>query len=325
MTLNVAFKAAGRAFLVNGGPKTNVTRNLIVNSGIGLYNENYDMDSTPTYVQDQLNKYDNGTLRRGDVGDFVWRTMQAVNGPGSSWTDLFTSHMAKRFPTFAEMMKYNSSTQGWASCEGCDYSGNIFLNNSRRFGFSTRFRNGSTTELYDDEAIHPPADLMRSGKPCIVKADYTDAQFSDFPQHQQLEFKALGGAIDTTKIGLRCDEFRRSMPIKAAYRAWARQFFEGVASQCPICWPNTKAPGCPNVYTAAAATKIASMASGVKLLGMIEQCPPLVKTDCIGELLPWGQCQADGKMVFRFTVEVQAALGGAPCAHEDGESVPLPC
>ena len=39
MTLNVAFKAAGRAFLVNGGPKTNVTRNLIVNSGIGLYNE----------------------------------------------------------------------------------------------------------------------------------------------------------------------------------------------------------------------------------------------------------------------------------------------
>ena len=28
VTLNVAYKAAGRAFLVNGGAKTNVTRNV---------------------------------------------------------------------------------------------------------------------------------------------------------------------------------------------------------------------------------------------------------------------------------------------------------
>jgi hypothetical protein len=302
-----------------------VTRNLIVNSGIGVYNENYDMDSTPTHVQDQLDSYDTGTLRRGDVGDFVWRTMQAVSGPGSTWADIFTSRMALRFPTFAEMMKVNSSKQGWASCEGCDYSGNIFLNNSKRFGFTTRFQNGSTVPLYDDDAVHPPADPMRGGKRCITKADYTDAQFSDFPRHQQLEFKALGGAIDTTKIGLRCDEFRRSMPAKATYRAWARRYFDGVASHCPICWGNAKTPGCPIVYTAAAATKIASMESGAKLLGMTEPCPPLSKTDCEGELLPWGQCQADGKMVFRFTIEVEAALGGAPCAREDGEAVSLLC
>ena len=101
VTLNVAYKAAGRAFLVNGGAKTNVTRNLIVNTGIGLFNENYDMDSSPSYVQDELDKYDNGTLRRGDVGDFVWRTMQAVSGPGSLWADMFTSKLALRFPTFA--------------------------------------------------------------------------------------------------------------------------------------------------------------------------------------------------------------------------------
>ena len=56
------------------------------------------------------------------------------------------------------MMRLNSSKQGWASCEGCDYSGNVFLNNSKRFGLSTRFQNGSTIQLYDDEAIHPPAD-----------------------------------------------------------------------------------------------------------------------------------------------------------------------
>jgi hypothetical protein len=67
------------------------------------------------------------------------------------------------------------------------------------------------------------------------------------------------------------------------------------------------------------------MESGAKLLEMAEPCPPLAKMDCVGELLPWGQCQADGKMVFRFTVEVEAALGGAPCAREDGEAVSPAC
>ena len=51
VTLNVMYKAAGRALLVNGAPRTNVTRNLIVNSGVGVFNENYDMDPTPNYLQ----------------------------------------------------------------------------------------------------------------------------------------------------------------------------------------------------------------------------------------------------------------------------------
>ena len=96
-------------------------------------------------------------------------------------------------------------------------------------------------------------------------------------------------------------------------------------SHTPIWSPDTEAPGCPSLYTAAAATNIASMESGAKLLEMAEPCPPLAKMDCVGELLPWGQCQADGKMVFRFTVEVEAALGGAPCAREDGGAVSPAC
>ena len=36
-------------------------------------------------------------------------------------------------------------------------------------------------------------------------------------------------------------------------------------------------------------------------------------------------CTSKLEMVFRFTVEVEAALGGAPCAREDGEAVPLAC
>ena len=60
---NVMYKAAGRAFLVNGGAGNNITRNLIVNGGIGIYNQHYD-DMTR-----DLPLYDNGTLKRGDKGD----------------------------------------------------------------------------------------------------------------------------------------------------------------------------------------------------------------------------------------------------------------
>ncbi len=302
-----------------------MTRNLIVNSGIGIFNENYDMSSTANYVQDQLNKYDNGTLKRGDVGDFVWRTMQAVSGPNSTWEDMFTSAMAKRFPTFAKMMRHNSSKEGWASCEGCDFSQNIFLNNSKRFGFSTRYPNGSTVELYDQDAAYPRAEFLRGGKACIVRSDYTDATWDEFPGHTSLEFKAMGGDIDTSSIGLRCDEFRRAMPIKSDYRSWARSWFEGVPSHTPLCDPHTNSPGCPSVYTAAAANRIASMRSGAKLLAMGVACAPLRKTDCFGELLPWGECQTDGTQIFRWTVQQEAMLGGAPCSREDGTSVVLSC
>ena len=35
---NVMYKAAGRSFLANGGAGNNITHNLIVNGGIGIYN-----------------------------------------------------------------------------------------------------------------------------------------------------------------------------------------------------------------------------------------------------------------------------------------------
>ena len=99
--------------------------------------------------------------------------------------------MAKRFPTFAQMMKHNSSKEGWASCEGCDFSENIFLNNSKRFSFSTRYPNGSMVELYDDAAVHPPTGLLRGGKACVVKSNYRDATWDEFPQHSSLDFRLI--------------------------------------------------------------------------------------------------------------------------------------
>merc|ERR1719199_1123854 len=55
---NVMYKAAGRAFLVNGGAGSNITGNRLVNGGIGIFNQAYD-DMTK-----DLAKYDDGTLKR---------------------------------------------------------------------------------------------------------------------------------------------------------------------------------------------------------------------------------------------------------------------
>ena len=130
---------------------------------------------------------------------------------------------------------------------------------------------------------------------------------------------------------MRCDEFRRTIPLQAKYRPWVREYFDGVPSATPVCWPpppeGQAACEAANKYTPAAATLRASMASGAKLLSaeLSAACPPLAKTDCEGRLVPWGECEATGEMSWRYTVEVEAAMGGAECPHNDGDEIRQPC
>ena len=117
--------------------------------------------------------------------------------------------------------------------------------------------------------------------------------------------KTLG--FDTTQMGLRCDEYRRALPDPTKYRPWVRDFFAGVPSAAS------------GKYTPAAASIRAGMESGKQLVTQYTmKCPPLEKTDCEAVWLAWGECQADGTQVVRYTVEVEAAAGGAACEHEDG-------
>ncbi len=102
------------------------------------------------------------------------------------------------------------------------------------------------------------------------------------------------------------------------------------ASYTPVCWPppaeGQAACEAQNKYTPAAATLRASMASGAKLFAdFSEPCPALAKLDCAGRLVPWGECEAGGEMSWRYTVEVEATMGGAKCPHRDGDEVRLPC
>jgi len=89
------YKAAGRSFLVNGGAANNITGNLIVNGGVGVYNQRADNTVAP------LPGYDNGTLHRGEKGDYVRNT---ESGLGCQYyACLFNTSLAKRWPTFSRI------------------------------------------------------------------------------------------------------------------------------------------------------------------------------------------------------------------------------
>ena len=100
---NVLYKAAGRAFLVNGGAGNNITHNLVVNSGVAIYNQHADN------MVKTLPLYDNGNLKRGDKSDYIWKTEMALGV--KDYQSLFNTSLAKRFPSFAKLLAVNSTTE----------------------------------------------------------------------------------------------------------------------------------------------------------------------------------------------------------------------
>ena len=295
---NVMYKAAGRAFLVNGGAANNITRNLIVNGGIGIFNQHAD-DMTKA-----LPLYDNGTLKRGDMGDFIWRTEASLGVDG--FDALFNTTLAARFPTFARLLAVNSTTRGWASAAGSNFADNVFLNNSD--GNVCLLLDYHGAEYCDAElAMHDPLGLIdhRGG---------VNAEWSWFPGAARLEFVNRGLGFDTTGMGLECDGWRTALPAPSLYRPWVKAAFDGVPSAAS------------GPYTPAAAAVRSGLASGAALVQRFTRpCPPLRPRDCRGVWLAWGECEADSTRQMRFTVEDGALAGGAPCADEDGTARTFPC
>ena len=303
---NVLYKAAGRAFLVNGGAGMNITNNLLVNGGQGIYNMAGD-DMTA-----DLPLYDNGTLKRGDKSDYIWKTEQQLGI--KSYAEIFSTPFAKRFPTFAKLLSVNSTTAGWASPALSRFTGNVFLNNS--VGNICVSIGGRTGLRCDAELLNSSA----HGKPLtsfIDTAGSGEGEWAWFPGSASLEFVNASLGFDTTKAGLHCnDGFRRSLPVKSLYRPWVKQRFDGVPSAAV------------GEYTPEAAAVRAGLRSGqALLLNFSSPCPATApKSDCEGIWLAWGECELDShEQVVRFTVEVEPAGGGKPCTHLDGTAARRPC
>lgn len=302
---NILYKAAGRAFLVNGGAGINITKNLIINSGNAIYQQAADDKTTA------LPLYDNGTLHRGDKGDYIYRTEGSLGVP--NYTDLFHTNLSYRFPTFTRMLSVNSTRAGWASAMGSNFAHNTFLNNS---GGNICIRvNDSPQGSICDEYL---ANHSVHGLPLT---DYINAKGSQeaswewFPKARELDFSNISLGIQSLAAGLQCDGYRRTMPDKAAFRSWVRAYFEDTPS----------AAG--GHYTPEAAALRASMRSGQALIqNFTKPCPPVVPNrDCIGVWLHWGECMPNKEMILRYTIEREATTGGKRCSNREGDTKSVPC
>lgn len=199
---NVMYKAAGRSFLTNGGAGArkinccavvlrqehhrcssykrvatgnNITHNLIVNGGVGIYNHGdtgeitcnngtsnvsssgasmsfrQDLKLAPDYSSASCNPRRclsvvaaliPGThcLYRASGGggrDFVAGTEAALGV--HSYEALFSTPLAKRWPSFGRLMSINSTKAGWASAADSNFQDNVFLNNSRNICLLTNY------------------------------------------------------------------------------------------------------------------------------------------------------------------------------------------
>lgn len=181
------YKAAGRSFLVNGGAANNITHNLIVNGGEAIYNTNAGAANT---VAD-LSKYDNGTLKRGDKGDYIWRTEQALGV--NSYSGMLTTPLAVRFPTFEKIVRVNSSTAGWASPDMSNFQDNYFLNNSvGNICMLTNYHSPAVCDvkLAGDSALSRFVDIRGS----------REVFWDSFPGANKLEFVNYSLGFDTGGI-----------------------------------------------------------------------------------------------------------------------------
>lgn len=196
---NVFYKAAHRAVLLNGGAANVATHNILINGHIGIYST----EAWAEGIHKAKAKYDAGELKRGDKNDHIWRTEQVVGKEGWNrppWSD--------KYPLFKKVM--NQPLRRFYPIE-CNVSHNLFCGNAQ----NTAFR-----RTWHDKQLAP-----------MEAVDYVEARnnrnvsMDVFRDPGCLDFRFKPGKrpdgfpeIPFERIGLQVDQYRRSMPDKAAYR-----------------------------------------------------------------------------------------------------------
>eukprot|EP01043_Picozoa_sp_COSAG02_P036980 COSAG02_NODE_2747_length_8108_cov_3.195405_5_plen_294_part_00 len=224
---------------------------------------------------------------------------------------------------FVALCRYNSTNRGWASPAGWNVSGNVILNCTKRVCLDAAYwlypnitNHAKNNAMCDDELANwtnVSKEPFMNGLETIV-----DATWAQFPEATGTGFEFINPLLrfDTREMGLRCDEFRRSLPSSAIYRPWVKAAFADVPSSPP---PGQK-------YTPTGAAARAKVRTGRALvLNFTQPCPPLTPTDCESIWVAWGECQADGQQMWRYTIEKEPVLGGKACQHEDGYTHMVSC
>jgi len=207
---NVFYKT-GRAAVAFHGAGNRIVGNVIL--GVPIAWSSWIGAKTEDEVRkawDKLKAYDRGELRRGDKGDYLWRTEKVVGKEG--WK---REPWRTRYPLLAEVM---ATGNPWAQTL-CEFRGNY----AHIVRTPIYVHRGSPKDLPNNCRWEPPLPLDPQ-KACV---DPASLNFAFRPG-----FKPAAGfaRIPFERIGLRVSEFRRHVPSKDAYRRAVRKRYEGVRS-----------------------------------------------------------------------------------------------
>lgn len=207
---NIFYKAAHRAVLINGGGGHTVKSNVFLKGHIGIYN-------TETNAQnsyDAIAKYEDGTLKRGDKGDIIWRTEQIIGKEG--WNNEIWK---KRYPIFAKIM--NQPKRRFWPIE-MDIADNCFCENFRNTQFNMWDEAGRIVGR-DFEDV----DYIKTANNREITMDvFKDVETLDLNYKNVEEAKDLPN-VNFDQIGLYADEYRTYAPNKKIYRAKIKEHFKG--------------------------------------------------------------------------------------------------
>jgi Right handed beta helix region len=161
---------------------------------------------------EELKPYDNGELKRGDKGDFLWRAEQIVGKMG--W--LFEPYVSK-YPTLKKIMNDGNP---WAP-SFAEINHNYVSRQDTAKGFYTH--RGSIDAM-------PATALWEFPFKIDVNKAFVDPSTLNFKLKK--DFRLVKGfePIDFEKIGLYTDQYRASVPDKDQYRKKIKDRFEGIQS-----------------------------------------------------------------------------------------------
>ncbi len=206
---NVFYKAAHRAILINGGAGHTVKSNIFLNGYIGIY----DTETGAQGGYDEIAKYESGEMKRGDKGDIIWRTEQAIGKEG--WN---SEVWKSRYPKFAKIM--NQEKRRFWPIE-LDVTDNCFYGNSQNTLFKQRVEDGSIADKSFEEVDY----ITTANNRDISIEIFSNPDILDFSYKSSKEAKDMPD-VNFAKIGLYTDEYRASTPSKDDYRGKVTNHFK---------------------------------------------------------------------------------------------------
>jgi hypothetical protein len=192
-TGNVFYKVGNRAVLMNGGAAQTVVNNVFIDCFIDIYTTGGMAQSTKALRE----KYENGTLKRGDKSDYWGRNVEVVGKDGwknPPWT---------KYPKFRQAMELDPYSP-------------VLCTIARNYDVGTT-KDRIVLKAVPEGMLEPEPMLP------LQREDFVNTKVLNFAFKPGFKLAAGFEPIPFAEIGLVKDKCRPSPPIKDIYRFAAAQ------------------------------------------------------------------------------------------------------